>query len=563
MPMETAKMKRFSYVSKQRESPYQYDTIINCFMRNAEKHPDKEILIRRDIDGSRETITNEALKSKALQLSRYLISIGIKKGDHVALFGPNTMEWVIGEVAVINTGGISVHIAFSTTDASDILDISNQVKCKAFLIDPGKDERFHNTILQLTKNLEENKAASTASPTIIFLRDMQGMESYPVLGKILEMEIDGGNFPTLYPEDTIAVFTTSGSTGKPKMVPYDHFKFVSVQMSTITEDGNATNMVFYNDRPFGWLGGSPLMFLCEGRTRVFTDAPSSIPGKDALAIWNIIKAEKCTHAMLMPYVLNDLICMKDKYEDPFKLQLIFTGGQIVDDCYMQVVGVFTESLGVAYGSTESCAISVLSPLKIGDTLKVGHVGKIFPGVEIKIIDQNSNVTTVGVPGEICVRSSLVFPGYYMNEEETRKCFIPGRWLKTGDIGYITEDESLVVEGRTKDVVSRGTRKIMPGAVEDVILKMDNIQHVIVVAVPDKRLYEEVCACFVAKEGCDVSEEDVENYCNRKMLREQSIDGLGDIPTYFLKFDDFPCLSTGKPDKPKIQQTARERLGLWL
>ena len=88
----------------------------------------------------------------------------------------------------------------------------------------------------------------------------------------------------------------------------------------------------------------------------------------------------------------------------------------------------------------------------------------------------------------------------MNEEATRNSFLPGKWFKTGDLGFIKDDGTVVIQGRVKDVISRGTRKIMPDAVEDIILQMDRILHAVVVAVPDRRLYEEVCACFVVKEG---------------------------------------------------------------
>ena len=136
----------------------------------------------------------------------------------------------------------------------------------------------------------------------------------------------------------------------------------------------------YNDRPFGWAGGSPFMNLCRGETRVFTDASVAIMGKETERIWNIIKTEECTHALLMPYFLGDLIQMKDSYKDPFKLKAVLTGGQIVDDYYTQGVGIFAESLVVGYGSTEAWYISMREPIKPGDTLESGHVGRGHPWI---------------------------------------------------------------------------------------------------------------------------------------------------------------------------------------
>ena len=319
--------------------------------------------------------------------------------------------------------------------------------------------------------------------------------------------------------------------------------------------------IYYNDRPFGWAGGSPFLNLCRGETRVFTDSSVAIRGNDTERIWEIIKSEKCTHAALIPYFLADLLRMKDTYKDPFKLRAILTGGQIVEDIYTQVVGVFAEVMVIGYGSTETWFTTMKGPITSGVSIQSGHVGNVIPGLEMKILDENLDVTELGKSGEIFVRSSLLSNGYFLNEKATREAFFPVGWFKTGDRGFIKEDGTVVVEGRVTEVISRGTRKIMPDVVEEIILKMDKVLHTVVVAVPDKRLYEEVCACFVVKEGCDVTEKEVEDYCKEKMLKTETLDGLGIIPTYYLKFESFPCLFTGKPHKRKIKQTALDRLGL--
>ena len=565
--MEPLDDSRFSYVSRQRYSPYKYDTVINAFMRNAKKYPDKEIFIQHDVDGSRESITYTEMKKEALQLARYLISKGIKKGDHVALFGPNTIAWVVGELAIIIAGGIVVHIAISITDTTDIWEIFAKTDSKAFLIDPGKGDRFHESIFQLLALFRRRRPSrqyrdvDASNPTVLFLRDMEGMQSYPSLRKVMDMASLPDDFPTLYPEDDIVVFSTSGSTGKPKMVAHSHFDALNLEMHPPMKEEDIVKSVAYNDRPFGWAGGSPFLNLCRGETRVFTDASIAIMGKDTKRVWGIIKSERCTSALLMPYFLGDLIQMKDTYKETFKLKAILSGGQMIDNYYTQVIGVFTDTLIVGYGSTEAWFVAIREPLKQGDTLEIGHNGEVIPGLELKVIDANGSVTEMGKPGELCVRSGLLFRGYYLNDEATKNSFLSGNWFKTGDTGYLKDDKTVVIQGRIKEVISRGTRKIMPDAVEDIIIQMDSILHVVVVAVPDRRLYEEVCACFVVKEGHDVSEKDVEEHCNSKMLRRETLDGLGDIPTYYLKFDSFPCLLTGKPHKRNVKLAAIRRLGL--
>ncbi|KAK3095907.1 hypothetical protein FSP39_020662 [Pinctada imbricata] len=342
------------------------------------------------------------------------------------------------------------------------------------------------------------------------------------------------------------------------MVPHTHFSFVNI---LIPDDLEFKESTFYNDRPFAWVGGSPFTNIMVGETRVFTDASVTIGSENTEKIWDIIKYEKCESAVLMPYFIGDLLRKKDEYKDPFKLKFLLTGGQMLESFYTQVIGIYTESMIVGYGSTENVSVSVGRLLKEGDHMESGDIGKLSPGLELKLIDDDGHVTALGEEGEICVRSTLLFNGYMNNEEDTKAAFLPGNWFKIGDRAIIKDDGSLLIKGRVKNIISRGTRKIMPDAVEDIILQMNGILRAAVVAVPDKRLYEEVCACFVVKEGFSISEKDVETYCSERMLKKHTLDGLGDIPTYYLEFESFPRLLTGKIDKISIKEAAIQRLNL--
>ena len=111
--------KRLSYISRQRFSPFIYETVIDVIFRMVDRFPDKEVLIRHDIDDHRETITFKALKANSMQLAKFLVSKGVKRGDCVAIFGPNTIEWVVGELAIILAGGTAVHLSTSDTDANE------------------------------------------------------------------------------------------------------------------------------------------------------------------------------------------------------------------------------------------------------------------------------------------------------------------------------------------------------------------------------------------------------------------------------------------------------------
>lgn len=202
-----------------------------------------------------------------------------------------------------------------------------------------------------------------------------------------------------------------------------------------------------------------------------------------------------------------------------------------------------------------------SALDEGDVLEIGDVGGPCGGVELKVVDENGKVVSREVSGELCIRSRMTFKGYFKNEEINKTSFLGDKWFRSGDTAMITENGSVFIQGRIKDIISRGTRKIMPDSVEDVIIQMGGLLHVAVVPVPDRRLYEEVCLCFVPekKEDVTVTVNDVKRFCEEHFEVRQSADGLGEKPTYFLQFESFPMLTTGKPNKRKIKLEAEKRI----
>ena len=555
---------KWSYISTQTPKPYIYDTVIDVFRKQVEKYPDKEIIIHCGIDGLRESLTYGELDAKAYKLAQYLIHKGIRKGDSVALFGPNTLEWVIGEIAVIMAGGIAVHVSMNTTDAKDLWELIHSANCKAILIEPGRAMECYNCASHLMSFVRKQGCSdsskkvseSTCEPLVVLMRKVEGL-SFLDFDSILEKHCSE-DFPVLFPEDTCVVFTTSGTTGKPKMVPHSHFDALNV---TLGETRDMTCRKVYNDRPFGWVGGTPILEVLSGQTRVSIDSSVGLTGNHTKAIWDIIRSEKCTDAMLYPYFLSDLLTRMADYDDDFRLQVLTTGGQIIDNKFVQLLGKFTDVLVVSYGSTEAAAISINGPIKTGDTFTHGDVGRPIPGCEVKIVDGDGNIVLRNEEGEVLVRSRMTFQGYHKNVEATKSVFTNDSWLHTGDTGLITEEGRLRISGRVGEMISRGTRKIMPIAIEQVILTMKSIAKVVVVGVPDQRLYEEVCVCFVSGTDMELTPDCVKEFCKEEFCTEGAMDGLGSLPTYFLKFDEFPLLSTGKTDRKMIKILACDRLGL--
>lgn len=127
-----------------------------------------------------------------------------------------------------------------------------------------------------------------------------------------------------------------------------------------------------------------------------------------------------------------MVAQREKYSDPFKLDMAITGEHIVNDLHTKVVGVYTNSLTVEYDSSEAFRISLLPPITTAGEIEVGEVGKPIPATEVKIIDEDGNVLRKHENGELCIRSICDFEKYYKNTELTNKVQLPGKWSRSGD-----------------------------------------------------------------------------------------------------------------------------------
>ncbi|OWF44606.1 acyl-CoA synthetase family member 2, mitochondrial-like [Mizuhopecten yessoensis] len=552
----------FSYLHTPAVQPFIYSTVDRVAGVNARLRPNQELFILRELDGSRSSLTNSSLYKQAEHLARYLASQGITKGDMVALVGPNTLEMVVGTLGILLAGAAVLNCTINTKTAQDQKKLLELTKAKCILADRGKDSCLLSPIKAMLDhcNVQTDDRTGDDQIKVIFLRktDLEGFKMTDTLPKILSQDMKKVELPNVAPEDPAIIFTTSGSTGIPKMVLHSHYSLASYPFSWIPTAVNY-EIVVYNDRPFSWIGGSPVLSILRSMPRVFMDASITMNGKNAYFLWNVIKEELCTDALFFPHIIQDLLQLAPGVtEDGFRLNHISTGGQIVDNLYTRVNDRFCHAVVVVYGCTEVVPIAARGPVVQGELLQAGDVGVPFSGVEIRIVDTQENPIPLDTVGKVQVRSPYSMKCYFANENLTKDVFTEERWFRTGDVGKISGGH-LTIMGRETDAISRGTRKIYPGMLEYLIKQMEFVKDVCIVAVPDKRLYEEICVCFTT--SVKLTPDDVQQYCQQNLFTTSTVDGLGEMPTYFLLFEEFPKLNNGKPDKRAVATEATVRLGL--
>jgi fatty-acyl-CoA synthase len=186
--------------------------------------------------------------------------------------------------------------------------------------------------------------------------------------------------------------------------------------------------------------------------------------------------------------------------------------------------------------------------------RIETVGRPGPHLEIKIVDESGQVVPVGARGEICTRGYSVMRGYWDDPERTHETLDLAGWLHSGDVGVMDEEGYVRIVGRIKDMIIRGGENVYPREVEEFLFTHPKIIEVQVFGVPDAKYGEQVCAWIRVREGIELSEQDVKDYCRDRIAHFK-------VPHYVRFVASFPMTVTGKAQKFRMREEMIEILGV--
>jgi len=202
-----------------------------------------------------------------------------------------------------------------------------------------------------------------------------------------------------------------------------------------------------------------------------------------------------------------------------------------------------------YGLTETSP--GMTQTRVDDSFEVRctTVGREYEFVEVAVLDPKTGAPCPdGVEGEMCCKGYNVMKGYYKNPEATHQVIDANGFLHSGDLGVRDKNGNYRITGRIKDIIIRGGENISPIEVEDFLYQMPGIKDVQVVAIASPRYGEDVAAFIIKKDGFDIREEDVRDFCKDKIARYK-------IPRYVFFVDEYPLTGSGKIQKFKLREMA--------
>ena len=322
-------------------------------------------------------------------------------------------------------------------------------------------------------------------------------------------------------------------------------------MKYIKEDAR-----IYNDRSLAWLGSYLLHPLCYGITNVY-GSPLVIGTADQMDfMWKIFREEKINSGFFIHYSMEDILSTAQQYDvlGNFHLDWAMTGGQLCDEHTLKRFKKYVDHIIIIYGTTETPRLAMSIKDDPFDTI-VKYAGAVETGIEMKVIGKDGHVVLMEEEGEIVIRSPLAFTGYLHAESVGMKITKEG-WIHTGDMGYLTPQGYVKVLGRKGQRIKRGTRMIYPIQVEKMMMKFPGVEMVAVVAVPDRRLGQNICAFVIPTEGVMLTK-DAMLQCFDDVYKTD--EGLGVTPAYFVFVDSFPRTSSGKVDLAALRLEAMEHV----
>jgi len=500
------------------------------------------------------------LRESSTALAKGLIAVGVEKNDKVAVWAVNSPEFVMAQFGTAKSGGVMVPL--NAHERGPVIETTlRQSETTTLIMQPGAKSTENIDLLyrvcpELSK-AEPGKLKAEKLPNlknVIVISD----EAYPGtfkwsewigLGKTIEDDILLQRQEQLDIEDVVCIIYTSGTTGAPKGVMLSHKNVIENAVAMAERMQLSETDVMYVQTPmfhsFGYVA-SALTAVTHGCSMIMVDKfhPE--------AAMKLIEREKCTVVSGVPTMFIAFI--NELEQQHFDISAVRTGIIAGASCPPKLIQNIEEVLGIkniipAYGLTEAspCVTAVY-----GDDppeLKASSVGAPIPGVEVKIIDpETQEAVDIGGSGEIRVRGYNIMSGYYRKAEETAAIVDKDGWLHTGDMGYLMPNGYLCIQDRYKDIIIRSGENISPKEIEDLLNFHPDVAESSVVGVPHDLYGEEVVAFVRLKDKCVLTAEMLRQYCRDRLATHKT-------PKAFHFMEQFPLSSSGKSLKSELRRMA--------
>ena len=436
------------------------------------------------------------LQNSVDRIASHLVSEGLKPGDRVALYAPNSPEWVAAYYGIIRAGGVVVCLnpAYTRFEIERLL-----VDCNPRLIIISEE---------LAGNLPKQESLTG-------LGAIRSFESDPVLSTIFG--VNGHSGPPSVPvageaDDVCVILYTGGTTGPPKGAMLTHRNILFTAQNVCYHERTHPDDRALCFMPLNHVfGGNHIM------NSVFYGCGTLVlhDGFDLDRILASIDTDHVTRFYAVPTVYIRLMA-DPGYKRYFStVSYCFSAAtSMASEIVRKWIDTYGLTIHEAYGMTETSSLVTYNHMY---QHRIGSVGTPAGIVEVRIVDPGGTAARSGETGEIAIRGPNVMKGYLNSPEETAAILRDG-WLHSGDMGEFDSEGYLYIVDRIKDVVITGGENVFPKEVEDILHQHPAVNECGVVGLPHPEFGEAVTAFIMLKPGKEVDEQTLISFCRERMAR---------------------------------------------
>ncbi len=522
----------------------EHGTLPALVRRAAERFPQDAAVVDGGV-----TLTFAELDAAVLAAARALVALGVARGDRVALWAPNTWEWVVAALAVHAAGGalVPINTRYKGGEAAGVLAKSG---ARVLLTTVGfLDTDYVALLRQSDLPLPELGA-------IVVLRGAApeatlAWDDFLARGDAVSEAAARARALAVAPGDVCDILFTSGTTGHPKGVPSTHaqtlraFRDWAETVGLRRGDRYLVVLPFFHS--FGYKAGI-LTCLMVGATIL----PQAV--FDAGAVLERVARDRISVLPGPPALYQTILARPDlARHDLSSLRLAVTGAAVipVELIHRMRRELAFETVITGYGLTETTGIVTMCHFDDDPETIAATSGRAVPGVEVRVVGDDGREVPRGDPGEVIVRGYNVMRGYHDDPEETAAVLDAEGWLRTGDIGVMDERGYLRITDRKKDMFIVGGFNAYPAEIERILLGHEAVAQAAVVGVPDDRLGEVGVAFVVLRAGSALAEGDLLAWSRERMANYK-------VPRRVEIVDALPVNATGKVLKYVLRERARDR-----
>ena len=517
---------------------YGSSTLSAAMREGAADHPDAEIIFHGDTRPARGTL--EQLLADSLRLAAGLQRLGLRAGDVIAVQVPNWYEGAATYPAALHLGLTIVPIVHIYGPA-EVGFILRQSGAKALVV----PDRWRS--IDYLARVAELGDVPSLEHVIVVSDDTASIEAAGPIGiRWADLLDDTPAEPHDGSADDVCLLVyTSGTTAEPKGVQHTHNTMLAELRSLdrfIYRDGAGVALAAF---PAGHIAGvlALLRMFVFGTKTIFMDQ------WNAAEAARLVAEHRATSTSGAPIFLRTLLdAASELGTDLSSLRNYMVGGASVPPSLVAEANERGVIVYRGYGSTEHPVISTGTPDDPVER-RAGTDGRLTPGNEVRLVDDEGHDVAPGLDGEIAVRGPEQFVGY-RNPALDAEAFLPGGWFLTGDIGNVDAEGYLTITDRKKDVIIRGGENIASKEVEDLLTTMEGVIEAAVVGMPDDLYGERVCAYLTVREGVTILLPAVQEHFRAKGVARQK------TPERIIVTSELPRAMSGKVKKFELRAALR-------